>query len=50
MYEYMKGIVTGIKSTGIVLETAGIGYFIFMPNPYDFEEGQEVKIYVYQQE
>jgi len=26
MYDYMKGIITEVKSTGIVLEVGGIGY------------------------
>lgn len=49
MYEYMKGIVTDIKSTGIVLEVGGIGYFISTPNPYAFEMEKEIKVYLYQQ-
>lgn len=49
MYEYMRGIVTDIKSTGIILETGGIGYFIHTPNPYAFETKKEIKVYIYQQ-
>ena len=49
MYEYMKGIVTDIKSTGIVLEVGGIGYFINTANPYAFELDKEIKVYLYQQ-
>ena len=49
MYDYMIGTVSSIKSTGIVLEVHGIGYFIHTPNPYSFDENQEVKVYVYQQ-
>ncbi len=49
MYEYMIGTITDIKSTGIVLETGGIGYFINTPNPYAFELDKEVKVYLYQQ-
>jgi len=49
MYEYIKGIITEIKSTGIVLEAGGIGYFINTPNPYAFETEKEIKVYLYQQ-
>ena len=49
MYDYMKGIITDVKSTGIVLEIGGIGYFIHTPNPYAFEIDKEEKVYVYQQ-
>lgn len=49
MYEYMKGIVVDVKSNGIVLEVFGVGYFIYTPNPYAFEMGKEIKVYLYQQ-
>lgn len=49
MYEYMKGTVTQIESTYIVLEVCGIGYLIHTPNPYSFSVNQETKVYVYQQ-
>lgn len=48
MYDYIKGIVTEIKSNGIVLENHDIGYFIFTANPYAFQEGENYKIYLYQ--
>lgn len=48
MYEYMKGIVTEIKSNGIVLEINGIGYLIYTANPYAFNENENYKVYIYQ--
>lgn len=48
MYEYIKGIVTEIRSNGVVVENHDIGYFIFTPNPYAFNEGENYKIYLYQ--
>ena len=48
MYDYIKGLVTNIKSNGIVVETGGIGYFIYTANPYTFDELTEVKVYLYQ--
>jgi len=48
MYNYIKGIVSEIKSTSIVLDNNGIGYEIYTPNPFAFMEGEEYKVYVYQ--
>jgi len=48
MYNYIKGIVSEIKSTSIVLDNNGIGYEIYTPNPFAFEEGSEYKVYIYQ--
>ena len=47
MYNYIKGIVNEIKSTSIVIDNNGIGYEIYTPNPFAFEEGAEYKVYVY---
>lgn len=49
MYDYLIGRVTALNSTDITLEVNGIGYSIYTPNPYVFEEGKDYKIYVYQQ-
>ena len=49
MYDYIKGIVTAIKNNSIVLDNNGIGYLIYVPNPYSFEIGEEYKVFVYQQ-
>lgn len=49
MYDYIKGIITNIKQNAIVVDNSGIGYLIYVPNPYSFEMGQEYKVYVYQQ-
>ncbi|HBA37619.1 MAG TPA: Holliday junction branch migration protein RuvA [Firmicutes bacterium] len=49
MYNYICGKVTILESNLIVLENSGIGYNIFVPNPYSYEEGSEVTIYLYNQ-
>ncbi len=49
MYSYIIGKVTEISGAGITLDNNGIGYFINTPNPYAFNEGEEYKVYVYQQ-
>ncbi|MDD3341851.1 MAG: Holliday junction branch migration protein RuvA [Bacilli bacterium] len=48
MYEYIKGIVTEISSQFIVVENNSIGYLLFTASPYSFIEGNEYKLYVYQ--
>lgn len=48
MYDFIKGNVISIESTYIVLENSGIGYKIYMPNPYVFKENDSVKIFLYQ--
>ncbi|MCI8545264.1 MAG: Holliday junction branch migration protein RuvA [Bacilli bacterium] len=48
MYAYLKGVVTDIDSSFIVVENNGIGYLIYTANPYSFEIGKETKVYLYQ--
>ena len=48
MYNYIKGIVDEVKSTSIVLDNNGIGYEIYTPNPFAFQEKEEYKVYIYQ--
>ena len=48
MYNYIKGIISEIKSNSVVVDNHGIGYEIYTPNPFAFMEGEEYKIYVYQ--
>lgn len=48
MYAYIKGIVTDIESSYIVLDNNGIGYLIYTANPYAFNLNNEYKVYVYQ--
>ena len=48
MYSYIKGVVTGFYSEHVVLENNGIGYLIYVPNPYVYKKNEEVTMYVYQ--
>ena len=50
MYEYLTGLVTSVTPQYGVLEVGGIGYQLFVANPYRFQEDAEkpVRIYVYQ--
>ena len=49
MYSYIKGLIVDIQSYHIVLENNGIGYLIYVSNPYAFSKGKEVVVYLYQQ-
>lgn len=49
MFEYMIGRLIDVYTNGLVVENAGIGYFIYMANPYRFssQQGQEIKVWLY---
>ena len=47
MYDYIKGTITSIKNNSIVVDNNGIGYLIYVSNPYSFEIGKEYKVYIY---
>ena len=48
MYEYIKGKIINQESNYIVVDNNGIGYLIYVANPYYFEINKEYIIYVYQ--
>ena len=48
MYDYIKGTITSIKNNAIVLDNNGVGFLIYVSNPYSFELEKEYKVYVYQ--
>ena len=48
MYEYIKGTITNVTSTYIVLDNNGIGYLIYVGNPYAYLLGKEYTVYIYQ--
>ena len=47
MYSYIKGFVTEIGTNNIVVEASGIGFLIYVPNPFCYEKNREYKVYVY---
>jgi len=49
MYSYIKGIIVDMAKDYIVLDHQGIGYLIYVSNPYQFTKGKEATVYVYQQ-
>ncbi len=49
MYDYIIGKATSINFNSIVLENNGIGYLIYVSNPFFYQENVEYKVYLYQQ-
>ena len=49
MYSYIKGVIVDMARDHIVIDNQGIGYLIYVSNPYQFTKGKETLVYVYQQ-
>lgn len=47
MYSYLNGKIEYQTSNGIVVDVNGVGYFIYVPNPFSYELGSIYKVYVY---
>ena len=47
MYSYINGVIADITSSSVVIDNHGIGYNIFVANPYSYIVGSEEKIYLY---
>ena len=47
MYGYISGTVKEIDSNYIIIDNNGIGYLIYVPNPYVFIIDKEYTIYTY---
>ncbi len=48
MYNYIFGKIEEITGSYIVIDNNGIGYQVYTPNPYAFNEGENYKVYIYQ--
>ena len=48
MYDYIIGKITYIKNNSIVVDNSGIGYLVYVSNPYSFEINNEYKVFIYQ--
>ena len=48
MYEYIKGKIVNQESNYIVLDNNGVGYLVYVSNPYSFEIDKEYVVYIYQ--
>lgn len=47
MYGYIKGIVKEIESNYVIVDNNGIGYLIYVANPYYYKIDLEYTIYTY---
>lgn len=47
MYNYIKGKIVLNECNYIVIDNAGIGYQVFVANPFSYEIGEEYQIYLY---
>ena len=48
MYEYFQGIIVTIKPDFVVVDVNGIGYKVFSPTPYAYQEGQKARVFIEQ--
>ncbi len=47
MYSYFNGKIDSVNSDSVVIDVNNVGYLIYVPNPFSYEEGKTYKIYVY---
>ena len=48
MFDYIKGKIAYLKNNAVVIDNNGIGYLVYVPNPYVYEEKKEYTIYTYE--
>lgn len=49
MYAYIKGKISEINPTNIVIDNNGIGYEIVVANPYEYQLNEEKTVFISQQ-
>ena len=51
MYEYLRGVITEVTPYYIVVDVNGVGYQVYVANPFKYEEDKhaEQKVFVYQE-
>lgn len=50
MYEYLRGVITEVTPYYIVVDVNGVGYQVYVANPFKYKEDEhaEQKVFVYQ--
>lgn len=48
MYEYLAGIITKIKPDYVVIDVNGVGYKVYSPTPFAYQEKQKTRVYIEQ--
>ena len=49
MFDVIEGKVIDIEVNYVCISTSGIGFKVFVPNPYSFRLDEEVKVYLHNQ-
>ena len=47
MYGYISGTIKEINSSYVIIDNNGIGYLVYVPNPYGYQLEKEYTIYTY---
>ena len=47
MFSYIKGTIADVGSNYITLDNNGMGYMIYVGNPFSFRLGSEYTVYIY---
>lgn len=47
MYGYIRGVVVSIDSNYIIVDNNGIGYLIYVANPYSYQLNNEYTVFIY---
>ena len=48
MYEYINGKITDVSPYYIVVENQGLGYLVYVANPFAYQLNSQVRVYLYQ--
>lgn len=46
MFYYLKGNIDSVSPKFIVIDIAGVGYQVFVPNPFNYSNDIEYKLYI----
>lgn len=47
MYGYIRGTIVEVDSNYVIIDNNGIGYLIYVPNPYSYQLNHEYTIFTY---
>ena len=47
MYGYISGVIKEVESNYVIIDNNGIGYMIYVANPYHYQIDEKYKIYTY---
>lgn len=47
MYSYLNGKIEYQSSNSVTIDVNGVGYSVYVPNPYSYELGETYRIFVY---